>query len=132
MARMGGDEFVCLVPGYDRQQAQQLAGELMGTVEEPLTVGDLVLRPTASFGIAIYETGEDALAVLERADRAMSASKESGGNKIVVSGDEPVPWRLGILLAREELAIENSLHTAFETGGFQLHYQPIVRADNGI
>lgn len=104
----------------------------MSTVEEPLTVGDLVLRPTASVGIAIYEQGEDALALLERADRAMSASKGSGGNKIVVSGDEPVPGRLGILLAREELAIENSLHLAFETGGFQLHYQPIVHADSRI
>ncbi|MBI1175111.1 MAG: EAL domain-containing protein [Sideroxydans sp.] len=132
LSRMGGDEFVCLVPECDRIQAQQLARELMNTVEEPLTVGDLVLHPTASVGIAIYETGEDPLELLERADRAMFASKGKGGNSIVISGDEPVPGRLGILLAREELSIENSLHTAFETGGFHLHYQPILRADGSI
>ena len=132
LSRMGGDEFVCLVPECDRNQAQQLARELMNTVEEPLTVGDLVLHPTASVGIAIHEPGEDPLALLERADRAMFASKSKGGNSIVVSGDEPVPGRLGILLAREELAIENLLHTAFETGGLSLCYQPILRTDGSI
>lgn len=132
LSRMGGDEFVCLVPECDRNQAQQLARELMNTVEEPLSVGDLVLHPTASVGIALYESGEDPLELLERADRAMFASKSKGGNGIVVSGDEPVPGRLGIMLAREELSIEDSLHTAFETGGFHLHYQPIVTPDGRL
>ena len=132
LSRMGGDEFVCLVPECDRVQAQQLARELMNTVEEPLTVGDLVLHPTASVGIAIHEPGENPLALLERADRAMFASKSKGGNGVVVSGDEPVPGRLGILLAREELAIENTLRTAFKTGGLQLCYQPILRPDGSI
>ena len=132
LSRMGGDEFVCLVPECNHHQAQQLARELVNTIEEPLTVGDLVLHPTASVGIAIHEAGEDPLALLERADRAMFASKNKGGNGIVVSGDEPVPGRLGILLAREELAIENLLHTAFETGGLSLSYQPILRADGSI
>lgn len=132
LSRMGGDEFVCLVPQCDPSQAQQLARELMSTVEEPLTVGDLILRPTASVGIAIHEPGEDPLELLERADRAMFAAKSKGGNSIVVSGEEPVPGRLGIMLAREELVIESNLHTAFETGGFQLHYQPILRPDGNI
>ena len=132
LSRMGGDEFVCLVPDCDREQAQQLARELMNTVEEPLNVGDLILHPTASVGIAVYESGEDPLALLERADRAMFASKGKGGNAIVVSGDEPVPGRLGIMLAREELLIEDSLHTAFETGGFHLHYHPIVKPDGKL
>jgi EAL domain-containing protein (putative c-di-GMP-specific phosphodiesterase class I) len=39
---------------------------------------------------------------------------------------------LGVLLAREELAIESDLHTALETGGLQLHFQPILRLDGRI
>lgn len=132
LCRMGGDEFVFLVPKCDRTQAQQLATELANTVEEPLTVGALTLRPTASIGIAIHESGEDSLALLERADRAMHAAKSKGGNNLVCSGDEPIPGRLGITLAREELLIENMLHTALENGGLCLHYQPIIRGSGEI
>lgn len=132
LSRMGGDEFVFLVPNCDRTQAQQLASELASTVEEPLGIGNLTLRPTASIGIAVHESGEDSLVLLERADRAMFAAKSKGGSNIVCSGEEPIPGRLGITLAREEISIENNLHTALETGGFRLYYQPIIRADGSI
>ena len=132
LCRMSGDEFVFLAPKCDRKQAQQLAGELTSTVEEPLTLGNLTLRPTASVGIAIHEYGEDSLALLERADRAMYAAKAKGGNSLVCSGDEPIPGRLGITLAREELEIESMLHTALETGGLRLHYQPIIHTSGRI
>ena len=132
LSRMSGDEFVILVPKCDRSQAQQFAAELANTIEEPLTVGNLTLRPTASIGIAIHESGEDSLVLLERADRAMLAAKNKGGNNIVCSGDEPIPGRLGITLAREELSVENMLHTALEAGGLCLHYQPIIHADGHI
>lgn len=131
LCRMGGDEFVFLVPKCDLAQAQQLAGELARTVEEPLTIGNLTLRPTASIGIAIHNR-EDSLTLIERADRAMIAAKNKGGNSIVCSGEEPIPGRLGITLAREELSIESVLHTALETGGLSLHYQPIIRANGEI
>jgi diguanylate cyclase (GGDEF)-like protein len=132
LSRMGGDEFVLLIPNCDREQAQQLAGEFARTIEEPLTIGNLTLRPTASIGIAIHEPGEDSLNLLERADRAMFAAKSNGGNGIVCSGDEPIPGRLGITLARAELSIESSLHTALETGGICLHYQPIIHVNGHI
>lgn len=131
LCRMGGDEFVFLVPKCDLAQAQQLAGELARTVEEPLSIGNLTLRPTASIGIAIHNR-EDSLTLIERADRAMIAAKSKGGNSIVCSGEEPIPGRLGITLAREELSIESMLHTALETGGLSLHYQPIIRANGEI
>jgi EAL domain-containing protein (putative c-di-GMP-specific phosphodiesterase class I) len=95
-----------------------------------MVIGALTLRPTASIGIALHESGEDSLEVLERADRAMFAAKRKGGNAIVYSGEEPIPGRLGVILAREELAIESNLHSALETGGLSLHYQPIIR-ENG-
>ncbi|OGS90710.1 MAG: diguanylate cyclase [Gallionellales bacterium GWA2_60_18] len=132
LSRMAGDEFVFLLPKCDRAQAQQFAAELVSTIEEPMTIGNLTLHPTASIGIAIHEPGEDPLALLERADHAMFAAKHRGGNCIVYSGDEPIPGRLGVTLAREELSIENDLHTALETGGFCLHYQPIISADGRV
>lgn len=132
LGRMGGDEFVLLVPRCDRDQAQRLATELCSTIEEPISVGNLVLHPTASIGIAIFEEGEGSLELLERADRAMLAAKTKGGQGVVCSGDEPIPGRLGVTLAREELAVENSLHFALENGGLCLHYQPIIHAHGHI
>jgi len=130
--RMGGDEFVCLMPHCDAEHARQLAQDLLQTIEAPLRFGELYLHPSASIGIAILETGEDPLTFLERADRAMGTAKRQGGGRAVASGEEPMPGRLGILLAREELAIENKLHLALENGGLSLHYQPIVGFDGRI
>ncbi|MFH2134079.1 MAG: bifunctional diguanylate cyclase/phosphodiesterase [Pseudomonadota bacterium] len=132
ISRVGGDEFVLLAPGYDRTQALQFAIELADIVQEPLNIGSLTLRPTASIGVAIHEPNEDPLTLLERADHAMFAAKSKGGNNVVCSGDEPIPGRLGVTLAREELSIESTLHDALESGGFCLHYQPIIHADGTV
>ncbi len=130
--RMAGDEFVCIVPNSNLDDARQLAFGLLRAIEAPLPFGDMLLRPSASVGIAILEINEDPFSCLERADRAMSTAKRAGGGRVVVSGDEPVPGRLGILLAREELELENKLHVALESGGLKLHYQPIVGFDGRI
>jgi EAL domain-containing protein (putative c-di-GMP-specific phosphodiesterase class I) len=62
----------------------------------------------------------------------MIEAKRLGGGRHVVSGDERVPGRVGVLLAREELAIESQIHAALENGGLTLHYQPIVRFDGSV
>ncbi len=132
IARMGGDEFVFLIPSCDRFAAEQFAIKLSTIASEQIPIGNLALCPTASIGVAIHEADEDAISLLERADRAMYAAKARGGNSIVFSGEEPIPGRLGITLAREELAIESTLHVALETGGLSLNYQPIILADGKI
>ena len=132
ISRMGGDEFVFLVPQCDRSAAEHFAREMASTVGEQMHIGNLTLCPTASIGIAIHDPEENSLALLERADRAMYAAKHKGGDSIVCSGDEPIPGRLGITLAREEISIESSLHVALENGGLSLHYQPIILANGKI
>jgi diguanylate cyclase (GGDEF)-like protein len=130
--RVGGDEFVCLLPDSSADLARKFAAELIRVIEAPLCFGELLLHPSASIGVAVLEENEDPFMFLERADHAMSAAKRQGGGRIVVSGEEPVPGRMGILLAREELIIESQLHEALENGGLALHYQPIVSLDGHI
>lgn len=132
MARMGGDEFVFLLPRCDLSQAESFAREMACTVEELIPLGNLILCPTASIGIAILEPEESSLSLLERADRAMRTAKTQGGNSIVCSGDEAIHGRVGITLAREELSIESTLHLALGTGGLSLHYQPIILANGKV
>ncbi len=131
-SRMGGDEFVLLVTDCTQTKALTLATEITQTIETPITIDKILLRPTASIGIAVLDPGEDSLSLLERADRAMYAAKKKGGAHIVCSGEEPVPGRLGVVLAREELEIESKLHVALESGGLCLHYQPILRPDGTV
>ena len=132
IGRMGGDEFVFLVAGCTRAEAETVAGDLLRVVGQPMEVGNIRLRPSGSIGLALFDPSEDPLTFLERADRAMMEAKRLGGGRYVVSGDERVPGRLGVLLAREELAIESQIHQALENGGLSLHYQPIIRFDGTI
>ena len=130
--RMAGDEFVCLVSTYNFDQIQQLAADLLHEIEIPLPIGGLLLHPSASLGIAILEESERPSLCLQRADRAMNTSKRAGGGRIITSGSEPMPGRLGVLLARHELELESKLHLALNHGGLNLHYQPCVDADGQI
>jgi diguanylate cyclase (GGDEF)-like protein len=132
VSRMGGDEFVFLIPNCDRKQAEDIAAELLRAVAEPIEIGSIRIHPSGSVGIAILDDHEDPLTFIERADRAMVEAKRLGGGRHVVSGDEQVPGRVGVLLAREELAIESQIHAALASGGLTLHYQPIIRLDGTI
>lgn len=132
LSRMGGDEFVFLLPNCDKTQAMKLAGEVFTTIEEPISIENFVIRPTASIGIAIIETGENAFALLESAERAMFTAKSKGGWAMVCSDDEAMPGRPGVIIAREEFSIESGLHAALEVGGLCLHYQPIINKSGHI
>lgn len=130
--RMGSDEFVVLIPEAGRSGAEQIARKLLLEIEQPMAIDDILIRPSASIGIALRQLDDDPPGLLERADRAMIDAKRQGGNRFVVSGHEALPGRLGIELAREELAIESALHSALENGELQLNYQPIVRPDGRV
>jgi len=132
LGRMGADEFVCLAPNLTQEQAQHLAEEMAQAIGQPMPCAEIMLRLTASVGLAVREPGESGATLLERADRAMGAAKQMGGNRCMVSGSEPVPGRLGILLLREELAIEQALHEALDLGALELHYQPIMQRSGHI
>ena len=131
-SRMGSDEFVLLLPDLDRAAAAQLARQLLVEVRQPLQVDQLLIYPSASIGMAINQVGEDALAWLERADRAMIGAKRQGGNRLVISGDELLTRRLGVQLAREVLLIESALHAALECRCLDLHFQPIIGLDGRV
>lgn len=130
--RMSGDEFVCLISDHDRERTRGLATDLLYHIQKPMPFGELLLHPSASLGIACFETDETPSDCLERAYRAMNAAKRAGGGRIVDSEMESVPGRRGIPLARHELEVENKLHLAIGQGGLSLHYQPIVAADGHI
>lgn len=132
IGRVGADEFVCLIPNVDIDKAVKLGAELLTAITPPLTMGDFRIRLTASMGIAMLEPEESAAELLERADWSKITAKKEGGNRYVISGNEQVPSHMGIILAREDLEVEYLLNTALETGGLQLHYQPILAFNGNV
>jgi diguanylate cyclase (GGDEF)-like protein len=78
--RLGGEEFVVLVPGGDLETTRDLA-ERLRAVTEAATVERV--RVTASFGIAASgKDGLDFAALFERADEALYHAKAGGRNRV--------------------------------------------------
>lgn len=84
LARIGGEEFVVLLPETDAEQAQLLAERLrQAMASHPFEHADRRLDVTASWGVATAR-GEDANIgmLLDRADRGLYAAKKEGRNRV--------------------------------------------------
>jgi diguanylate cyclase (GGDEF)-like protein len=77
VARVGGDEFVALLPGcHDAEAARAVADGLRACLSPPFTLPDGLFRLDASVGIACFPAdGSDPDTLLAHADRAMYAAK---------------------------------------------------------
>lgn len=88
-ARLGGEEFVVLLPDTAPDAALQLAERLRHTLEHtPMAVLPGVHRVTASFGVATLRPGEDLDSLLMRADHVLYAAKNRGRNCVAWERDE--------------------------------------------
>lgn len=79
LARVGGDEFVVVLPRLKSAADLSAIGKkLQAAVEVPLQVGDEALNVTASVGVALLDDADDAWTLIERADIAMYQAKRDG------------------------------------------------------
>jgi diguanylate cyclase (GGDEF)-like protein len=84
LGRLGGEEFVVILPETDEIQAHAAAERLrdaVANVEFSFQRDALPLR--VSIGIALLEPDDDLVALLRRADQAMYVAKRSGRNCVV-------------------------------------------------
>ena len=81
VGRIGGEEFVWLVPGMDIAGARGLAERLRRSVERGIDGCGLPVV-TISIGIAHLAPGDTGDALLGRADAALYEAKEQGRNRI--------------------------------------------------
>ena len=87
-ARLGGEEFVVVMPETDEIVAGNVADRLRKSIEQPKIVSDAAkkaLSITCSIGVAqTHPDANDAADLLERADRALYVAKNSGRNRVVL------------------------------------------------
>ena len=85
--RFGGEEFLLVLPGTDRQGALAVA-ERVRAATEASALPDLPFerRITISIGVATYERGEEVSTLLARADQALYQAKNAGRNRVIALG----------------------------------------------
>lgn len=87
IGRVGGEEFVVIMPGADAKVALEVAERLRSAVER-VEWSDLdpSLRVTVSVGATEWAPGDDSFAALaRRADDSLYRAKERGRNRIVLA-----------------------------------------------
>ncbi len=83
--RLGGEEFVIIMPDTDIARAYQIGERLRANIAaDNFPIGaDKSIRVTASVGIATLERGDDTPeTVFKRADLALYAAKRRGRNRV--------------------------------------------------
>jgi diguanylate cyclase (GGDEF)-like protein len=86
VARMGGDEFVIVMPEFHTIQDVERCGEqIIRNASQPVEISGRKISMTLSVGITIFpENGRTAEELLRNADAAMYTAKDSGRNSLCV------------------------------------------------
>ncbi len=126
ISRLGGDEFIFILPGTDANGAAHIAEKLLRVISVPYHIEQHELVSTSSIGIAIYpEDGNDMEILSKNADAAMYQVKQAGRNDFrffttSMQANSARNLRLGSDL--RSAMLRNQLH---------LHYQPQVSMQDG-
>jgi diguanylate cyclase (GGDEF)-like protein/PAS domain S-box-containing protein len=127
VARVGGDEFILLLPSVRHAEgAARIARKLLDRIEDVFDADGHELSVTTSVGIALFpQHGDDEETLLRNADAAMYRAKELGRN-----GYQFCDSATG-RLAFDRMALQERLGHALDRGEISLAYQPQVEIRSG-
>ncbi|MCA9667179.1 MAG: GGDEF domain-containing protein [Myxococcales bacterium] len=85
VARYGGEEFMVLLPNTAEEGAENLAERLRAAVRDtPIAAAGVAVSMTLSAGLVTLGDGENAEALVKRADQALYRAKNSGRDRIEI------------------------------------------------
>lgn len=89
VGRVGGDEFVVLLPWVQSvQDALVVAEKICHSLNQAVVIDGHVLVISASVGVATFpDHANDPFALVRQADAAMYVAKNSGGNQVRLAGE---------------------------------------------
>jgi diguanylate cyclase (GGDEF)-like protein/PAS domain S-box-containing protein len=122
VARVGGDEFLLLLTGINRESdVAGMARKILKVLAEPLTLKTRELFLSASIGVGLYPNdGADAETLVANVDTAMYRAKEAGRNNFQFFTPHMQE------ASQERAHLESGLRRALPRREFALHYQPVL------
>ncbi|WP_318614110.1 EAL domain-containing protein [Sporosarcina sp. YIM B06819] len=121
IARVGGDDFILIVPLKQQDEVQQFGDRLVMLFNEPFIMKGYDFHITASIGIAVFPNdGRTSEELLVKADTAMFQAKKQGKNQFVLYSDELDPK------SHDKILLEASLRKAIDSDELVLYYQPKI------
>lgn len=91
-ARIGGDEFLILLPGIsainNRSQIENIISRIQQTLKDGWVIDGQYFSPTCSIGSALYpEDGSEFEELIQKADHALYEAKKKGGGIVCFHGE---------------------------------------------
>jgi diguanylate cyclase (GGDEF)-like protein/PAS domain S-box-containing protein len=125
ICRLGGDEFILLLPNVDEAEAVSYAKSFLMLFDQPCKIDGKQIYATVSIGIALYpKDGMDTDTILKNADAAMYKAKELGKNRFELFNQDIY------LKLKRKTHIERILRNAIENDELIINYQPQYDAQN--
>lgn len=130
VARIGGDEFVVVVPviagGMHMvvHKARVIADKLRATLAADYIINGLNYHLSSSIGLAVFpEDGDTAEQIIKNADVALFEAKKNGRNAVAFYSAEQQQD------ADRRVIIEQDLRQAIKYKQFELYYQPKINGE---
>lgn len=124
--RMGGDEFVVVLPKHDADRANQVATQIVEAVARPVVAEGREVPSSCSIGLAVAPRyGTTATELMRNANNALYKAKNAGRDRVEAFDDEmygEVQFRI---------RTEQALRKALESGEIVPFFQPEVDAVTG-
>ncbi|WP_442597636.1 putative bifunctional diguanylate cyclase/phosphodiesterase [Neobacillus sp. D3-1R] len=126
ITRQGGDEFIILIKGLCLNEVKQIAEKIVHELKQPFYLDQNEIYLGISCGISVSpDHGKDIDTLIASSDIAMYASKNMGGNRVVIFNEELNK------ITREKPLIESRLRKAIEEENIKVFYQPKVNGNSG-
>ena len=127
VARMGGDEFIVLLPGVrGKREAGKVAAKVVASVAAPVRFRGQEVPVSVSVGISSYpDGGDDVTSLLQNVDTAMYEAKSLGRN--CYRFFTPDMARAGA----DRLEVAVALKHALANEEFEVYYQPMMDIATG-
>jgi diguanylate cyclase (GGDEF)-like protein/PAS domain S-box-containing protein len=127
VARMGGDEFMFLIPRIlGEDQIIRRVDKLITLFQQPFNMNGYQFHITTSIGVALYpDDAQDIETLMIHADTAMYKAKHRGKNRYAIYSSDMNNR------SHEKITMEASLRKALRNNEFRLYYQTQVDIKTG-